>query len=303
MHAESKSPPNPTSGRSLGARPLLALLLGLLPLAAGARQAIRFAPLPLETPKIVHEQFSGLADYLSERANVDIVWVSLDSNTKVVDQFRAGAIDLAYLGPLPYVILARDYQGARPLACFRDTDGAAGYTCSLVTFADSGLTLERLKGVRFGLTQPYSTCGYLAASQMLAAAGLSLTADGNSFSYAGNHSEAALGVVEGRYDVAGIKTSIAARYRHLGLDVIATSPSYPGFSLVANAATLDQTTIDRLQEALLRLDPGAQPALAERMKTWGDQIRHGTVPPGECDYSGVAAALTQVPWPIPTGQP
>lgn len=282
---------------------LLLALAAIVPLAAEAQKPIRFAPLPLENLKIIHEQFQGLADYLHEATGLEIQWVRFSDYADIIDGFRAGEVDLAYLGPLPYVILARDHPATRPLCCFRDADGSAAYTCSLVAFADSGLSLETLRGVRFGLTQPYSTCGYLATSHMLVEAGLSLTADGNRFSYAGSHSEAALGVVQGRYDVAGIKTAIAGRYSHLGLDVIATSPAYPGFNLVANAATLDQATIDRLQEALLRLDPIAHPELAARMEGWGDQIHHGTVPPDQCDYSGVAAALADLPWPIPRGVP
>jgi phosphonate transport system substrate-binding protein len=282
---------------------VLILAFGLCTPTARAEQVIRFAPLPLEDPKIVHEQFGGLVDYLQEQTGVEIRWVALRDNAEIVRQFRASAIDLAYLGPLPYVILARDHPAARPLCCFRDADGETAYTCSLIMVADSGLSLERLKGVRFGLTQPYSTCGYLASSQMLATAGLSLTGDGNSFSYAGNHSAAALGVAQGKYDVAGVKTSIAGRYRHLGLDVIATSPPYPGFSLVANAATLDEPTIERLQEVVLRLDRTRHPELAGRMQAWGEQIRNGTVPHGHCDFSGVAAALTGLPWPIPEGSP
>jgi phosphonate transport system substrate-binding protein len=287
--------------RSRTAVGLVALAL-TAPVVPG-EQVIRFAPLPLENTKIVHEQFQGLADYLQEETGLTIHWVRLSDYADIVEQFRAGDIDLSYLGPLPYVILARDHPATRPLCCFRDTDGAAAYTCSLVAFGGSGLTRIRLKGVRFGLTQRYSTCGYLAASQMLATAGLSLGGDGNSFSYAGSHSDAALGVVQGRYDVAGIKTAIAGRYKHMDLDVIATSPAYPGFNLVANAATLDPATIDRLQAALLRLDPEAHPELAGRMQGWGDPVRHGTVPPSECDYSGVAASLADLPWPIPAGGP
>jgi phosphonate transport system substrate-binding protein len=228
----------------------LALALHLCAPTAQAGQVIRFAPVPLEESKIVHEQFEGLVNYLQEQTGFEIRWVPLSDNAEIVRQFRAGAIDLAYLGPLPYVILARDHPAARPLCCFRDADGETAYTCSLIAVAESGLSLERLKGVRFGLTQPYSTCGYLASSQMLAAAGLSLTGDGNSYSYAGNHSAAALGVAQGKYDVAGVKTSIAGR-----------------------------------------------------MKTWGEQIRNGTVPHGHCDFSVVTAALANLPWPIPEVNP
>jgi phosphonate transport system substrate-binding protein len=293
-------PPTAWPGLSLGLAMALALLL-CAPARAG--QVIRFAPLPLEDSRIVHEQFAGLADYLQEQTGFEIRWVPLADNAEIIRQFQAGAIDLAYLGPLPYVVLARDHPAARPLSCFRDTDGETAYTCSLVAAADRGLSLERLKGLRFGLTQPYSTCGYFASSQILAAAGLSLAGDGNSFSYAGNHAAAALGVAQGKYDVAGVKTSIAARYRHLGLDVIATSPAYPAFSLVANAATLDEPTIEHLQETVLRLDRARHPELAARMQTWGEQIRNGVVPHGRCDFSGIAAALARMPWPIPEAGP
>ncbi len=305
------APPGDVLTRSCQRAPLLTALLDLalglaLNLCAPTAQAgpvIRFAPLPLEEPKIVHEQFDGLVSYLQEQTGFEIRWVPLSDNAEIVRQFRTGAIDLAYLGPLPYVILARDHPAARPLCCFREADGETAYTCSLIAVGERGLSLERLKGVRFGLTQPYSTCGYLASSQMLAAAGLSLTGDGNSYSYAGNHSAAALGVAQGKYDVAGVKTSIAGRYRHLGLDVIATSPSYPGFSLVANAATLDAPTVERLQEVVLRLDRARHPELAGRMQTWGEQIRNGTVPHGRCDFSGVAAAVADLPFPIPEAGP
>lgn len=289
--------------RRLALRTCLALLLVLAGPAAQAAQVVRFAPLPLEHRKIVQEQFQGLADYLEDTAGVEIEWVRLSDYAEILAAFRAGRVDLAYLGPLPYVILSRDFPQARPLGCFRDAEGAAAYTCSLVVFGDSGLTLEGLKGVSFGLTQPYSTCGYLASSEMLASMGKTLDGDGNRFSYAGSHSEAALGVAQGKYDVAGITTAIAARYSHLNLDVIATSSPYPGFNLVANAATLDPGTLERLQQALLRLDPAAHADLAERMKTWGDPVRNGTVPPEHCDYSELAAALERRPWPIPTGGP
>ena len=285
----------------------LTLLLAATPVlgssATLAGRTIRFAPLPLEDPRIVHEQFAGLVDDIQEQTGFEIRWVHLASNEASVHPFRDGGTDLTGLGPLPLVILTRDHPATRPLCCFRDTDGATSYTCSLIALAERGLSVERLKGVRFGLTQPDSTCGDLAASQMLASVGLSLTGDGNSVRSAGNHSQAALGVVQGRYDVAGVKTSIAARYRHLGLEVIATSPNDPASPLAANAATLDAPTIARLQEVVLRLDPALHPEPAARMQTWGDPIRKGTLPHDPRDFSAAAQALAELPWPIPGAGP
>lgn len=266
-------------------------------------EPLRFAPLPLEDRKVIHEQFQGLVSYLGEAAGRAVQVVYLNDYSEILARFRQQEIDLAYLGPLPYVILRRDFPEAEPLVCFRDVSGAASYTCSLVAYGGSGLTTEDLEGRHVGLTQPYSTCGYLAVSEMLATAGSSLEGDGNSYEYAGSHSAAALGVVQGRYDLAGVKTAIARRYGHLDLQVLSTSRSFPGFTLVANTRTVEPTTIERLRAALLALDPSADAAVRSRVASWGDHLRQGTVPPEVCDYAGVEDAIDRVPWPIPGARP
>lgn len=260
---------------------------------------LKFAPLPLEDRKIIHEQFHGLVDYLHKETGYDVEMVHLSDYAEIIEKFRRNEVDLAYLGPLPYVILKRDFDAAQPLVCFRDVNGAASYTCSLITYGDSGLELNKLKGVHFGLTQPYSTCGYLAVTQMLEEVGLSLARDGNTFEYAGSHSKAALGVAQGVFDVAGVKTAIARRYQHLDLEMIAQSRDFPGFALVANTNNLDRETMAKLQEALLALQPASKPLNGTLVSGWGKHLRQGTVPPGECDYSGVSKALRHIPSPIP----
>ena len=275
------------------------LVVALAPGQAIASDPIRFAPLPLEDPKIIHEQFGGLMDFLQQQTGLTLRWTPFADYLDILTAFRRGELDLAYLGPLPYVILRRDDPAARSLACFRDADGAAAYTCSMVAFAGSGVDLAQLDGRRIGLTQPFSTCGYLAVSEMLSRAGTSLEQDGVRYDYAGSHSRAALGVVRGDYDLAGVKTSIAHRYTHLNLDIVAESRPYPGFTLVANTETLGEHELDLLARALARLDPDLNPGYAGLTAGWGKQIENGTVPPERCDYSGIRTTLEQLPWPIP----
>jgi phosphonate transport system substrate-binding protein len=284
---------------------IFALLLstGFHTVSADELPELRFAPLPLEDRKIIHEQFQGFTNYLSNTVKQQFNWVYLSDYADIIEQFSQERIDLAYLGPLPYVILKRKFPDAEPLACFREADGSPSYTCSLVTYGGSELALKDLKGVHIGLTQPYSTCGYLAVTQMLGPAGLSLDRDGNHFTYAGSHSAAALGVAQGKYDAAGVKTVIAERYAHLDLERIATSSHFPGFTLVANSRTLSPDTIAALRKALLALDPSGNPAHKKLMASWGKHIRSGAVPAEQCDYSGVDGTLDSLPWPIPGSQP
>lgn len=281
---------------------LLALLLLWAQPGAPSAGVVRFAPIPMEDRGIVREQFHGLVDYLEENTGLQLRWVQLGDNQAVVEAFRAGAVDLAYLGPLPHLRVHEQPSSARTLGCVRDEDGQAGYTCALVVRGDDGLTPDRLRGLHFGLTGPASTCGYLGVSRMLGSAGTGLHEHGNRFSYAGNHTAAILGLARGDFDAVGVKTTIARRYAHLNLDIVATSETYPGFTLVANAATLEPQTLSALAAAVAALDPRQSPALAARMSQWPAQLRHGVLPPEACDHTPVRRALDALPGPIPDGR-
>ncbi len=260
---------------------------------------IRFAPLIQENQSIAIEQFKDFAEYLSQALSVQIEWVFLTDYAAVLKAFQQGKIDLAYLGPLPYVLLKRNYTAAQPLACVVDTDGMATLRCALVSFnGEPPATVRDIVNMRIALTQPYSTCGYLNAAQLLAAAGRDLNGDGNRFDYVGSHSLAALGVVAGDYAVASIKMSIAQRYAHLNLKILAISPPYPGFSLVVNTATVNQPLQTVLQQVLLSLTPSNKPELMH----WGLPLRYGLVPPEQCgDYTQIDDALKLISWPLPSG--
>lgn len=278
---------------------IFAWVLALPVLPGAAAPPVRFAPVAVEDRKITHEHFHGLLDYLAQATGLTFELVYISSHAEIVDRFRNNEIDLAYLGPLPYLILERDFPPAEPVVCFLEADGAPNYTCSLVVYGDSGLDLASLRGVRFGLTQPYSTCGYLGASQILADAGLALDGDGNSFRYVGSHANAALGVVRGEFDVAGVKTEAAERYAHMDLRIVARSRPFPGFTLAANGSTLDAAAIARIREAMTAIDPLTDPADRALVTGWGKSIANGAVSPELCDYSGVADILRNIPWPIP----
>ncbi len=259
------------------------------------KKPIRFAPVPIEGKKILHEQFFGLLRYLQEAVGRPVVLIDFDDYSDLLEAFRHDKVDIAYLGPLPYALLAKSDDAVEPLACFREANGLSSYTCSLVAVGGRRIDLAHAQGLHIGLTQPFSTCGYLAVSQMLEASGRHLDDPGIRFSYAGSHTEAALGVVRGEYDLAGVKTTIAERYRHLDLRILRISPPFPGFGVYANRRQLSADEIDLLRQALLRLDPATNEADRERVKSWGSSLRNGTEAPSKCDYQGVIDSLDRLP--------
>ena len=186
---------------------------------------------------------------LEQQLGVTLVISYSQSNDEVVDKLKKGEIDLAYLGPLPYVTLKDSFDAIEPLVVFNERNGSHTYTCAVAVTADSPLGLKQLHDKRIALTQPLSTCGYFAVQGMLRQAGTSL--ENNRYRYLGPHDAVALAIVRGEFEAGGLKTAIARKYAHLGLRVLAESPSMPGLALVANRNRLSATRITQIRQALL----------------------------------------------------
>ncbi len=253
----------------------LVMLLGALPAAAGT---LTFAPLPMETPMTVASQWKPLLNYLELTLGVTIDIDYSQSNDEIIDKFRAGKLDLAYLGPLPYVTLKKTFAAANPVVVFHEKDGQPTYTCALITLAGSPLDLKGMTGRTIALTQPLSTCGYFATGGLLQHLGSSL--ESNRYRYLGQHDEVALAVVRGEFDAGGLKTAIAHKYAHLGVAVKAESDPLPGLALVANGNRLPHERIEQLRKALLAASPDLR-------RQWGDNIRHGVSAAKDGDYDGM----------------
>jgi phosphonate transport system substrate-binding protein len=216
-----------------------------------------------------------LLDYLALELGVTIEIDYSESNEQIINKFKAGKIDLAYLGPLPYVTLKKTFSAAQPVVVFNEKNGGPFYTCALAVLDESAFNAKSIKNRTIALTQPMSTCGYFGTQEILHKLGSSLEV--NRYRYLGQHDEVALGVVRGEFDAGGLKTAIARKYAHLGLIVKAESSPMPGLALVANINRVSAERIGKIRNALL--------AVKEEMRqTWGENIRNGVVPIKDSDY-------------------
>lgn len=263
---------------------LLMFVLTCQPLHA---RTLVLAPLPMENRETVLKQFMPMAAFLRQALGHEVVFDYSDSYEQILEKFRQGRIDLAYLGPLPYVALKKGCVEAIPLVHFREANGSPLYTCAIVAPADKGLTLEGLENLKVALTQPLSTCGYLSTNGLLRERGSALSR--NLYRYLDKHDEVAKAVVRGEFDLGGLKTAIGRKYEHLGLKILAESAPMPSFALVGNAATLSPEERDAIRRALAGLDPdGKDKAM---LSSWGENLRHGSVPADDADYAPVRALL------------
>ncbi|PIE60448.1 MAG: ABC transporter substrate-binding protein [Desulfobulbus propionicus] len=255
---------------------------------AGAEPAIlRFAPLPMENREVLYKQFEPMRIYLQEVTGHEILFEYSDSYQVLIDKFMQGAIDLAYIGPLPYVELRKKYPDATPLLAFRETNGTAGYTCSIITIAENRPDLSNTEGLKVALTQPLSTCGYLAVNKLLKKHGSDL--EKNHYRYLGHHDDVALAVVRSEYDIGGVKTAIAHKYEHLGLQILEETEVMPGFALVSNNTTVSPDLAEAIRNAFSSLQPAGKDK--EMLAKWGKKISNGAVVTSDDQYDAIHRML------------
>lgn len=271
-------------------RTFLTCLISLLPLHAYAEPPamLSFAPLPMESPETVASQWKPLLDHLGQALGIPLRIDYSDSYATILDKFQAGKLDLAYLGPLPYIALKERFPAATPVVHFNEKNGQPSYTCAIVALAERKFALKDLRGQRIALTQPLSTCGYLTTDSLMRHAGGDL--EKNRYRYLDKHDTVAIAVARGDYEAGGLKTAIGQKYAHLGLQVIAESPALPSFALIANSDRLSPERIAAIRMALV----GATPA---QRAAWGDSMRHGAVPATDGDFDAVRLLRTRADIP------
>ena len=274
---------------------LLILSVLLLHPSFAAAEPIRFAPLPIHGQQYLRHKYYPFIKYLEQGLSQPVEIVYREKYKDIIAGLKADEIDLAILGPLPFVLALKSDPTLRVLLQFLEPDGSTGYTCSVGTFVADQLHISDLKNKHIALTQSYSTCGYLMTEKILNREGLSL-AD-NQFEYIGTHPGCALRVIAGQAAACGIKTVIGKKFYHLGLDLIAESEVVPGFVLVANQRTLNSATMTAIKTHLLELKPLENQADAELTKNWAELTRNGVAPAHIDDFKGIIDMLNRIDIP------
>jgi len=230
------------------------ILLGCLMMQAdhAAGRELVYVPLPIEQPETVIAANRPLVSYLSKQLKTPITIRYEKNYEEILRLFQQGKIDLVHLGPLPYVILKKNYTKAEPVVAINEPDGKATYACAMVTAFD-GPTSVRQVHRSIAFSQPLSTCGHLTAGYLLDKYGIKL--ENLHHEYLGNQDQVALAVVKGNYEVGTIKAAVAKKYTNLTLRIIEETPAFPGFLLVANKATLTPEQIGTIRKILLSTTP------------------------------------------------
>lgn len=270
-----------------------------------AMKAIKCGLLPGESKAVVERLNEPLRAYLECCLRQPVELVVGSSYVATGEALRCGAVDLAYLGPVTYILQSRN-AGLEPFA--RPTHGGSigpTFRAVIIVPADSPVeNLGQLRGREIAMGDLVSTSGTWVPRHMLLAAGLTSETDYWRRNL-GSHDAVASAVAERRVAAGSLSLTI---YRRLlaegGLDgslvrVLAESPPIPEYMW-----TFREGLPSGLREDLRRAFVGLRNSAAlnayraeafipavdadvDRVRRWMENILQARLQPSSQEYVGM----------------
>lgn len=228
--------------------------------AEGIPNPLTIGAIPSEDTGDVVEAFQPVADYVGEELGVEAELYTATDYSGIIEAMRSGEADVAWLGPLSYV-LASERANAEAVAVQLTEEGgdAPTYQSFIITQRDSDIqSLEDLRGRTFAFVDPTSTSGNLFPRQGFTEAGMDPDSDLGNATFAGGHDASALAVARGDVDGGAVSGTILGNMISEGIieqDQVRTvweSDPIPE-SPIAVRGDLSQEAKDRIQEAFVGL--------------------------------------------------
>jgi phosphonate transport system substrate-binding protein len=238
----------------------LALGLGRAALAAEADPAVlKVALLPDENASELIKRNQPLKDYLEKQLGKQIELIVTTEYSSMIEAMRFGRIDIAYFGPLSYV-LAKSKADIEPFAAMVE-NGKPTYRSVVIANVNSGVNaLTDIRGKKMVYGDPASTSSHLIPKSMLEDVGLVHERDYQQ-NFVGAHDAVAANVANGNADAGGLSEVIWNRLLEGKLidvtkvKVLGYSKDYPQYPWTMRS-DLNSNLKDNIRNAFLTLhDP------------------------------------------------
>ncbi len=171
-----------------------------------------------------------------------------------VDNLGTGITDFAAIGSLSFV-KGKETYGIHHLLSGVNHEGDTTYHAMIITGVNSNIdNIKDIRGKCFAFGSEMSTQGHLVPRKMLDDNGIPLDKLSKHI-YTGSHLNAAMSVINGECDAAGIQDVLAKRLESEGkIRIIKISEPFPS-SLIAYNSAVDKFTVKQVKAALLAFDP------------------------------------------------
>ncbi|ACB51906.1 phosphonate ABC transporter, phosphate-binding protein [Crocosphaera subtropica ATCC 51142] len=185
------------------------------------------ALLPDESVSTVIQNNKGLESYLEDRLNKDVeLFVSTDYSS-MIEAASNGRLDLAYFGPLSYV-LAKTKSNIEAFAAL-EKDGEATYKSVIIGNAEAGIdSYDKIEGKTMAYGDQASTSSHLIPKSMLMEKGLKAEENYQEV-FVGSHDAVAVAVANGKAQAGGL--------------------SKPIYTALINKGTIDENKVILIEES------------------------------------------------------
>lgn len=217
---------------------------------------LKVALLPDENASELIKRNKPLKDYLEKTLNKKIELVVTTDYSSMIEAMRFGRLDLAYFGPLSYV-LAKTKSDIEPFAAMVK-DGKPTYRSIIIANTNSGVnSYKDIKGKKIAFGDRVSTSSHLIPKTVLAEAGVMVDRD-YSAHFVGTHDAVAMNVANGNADVGGLSEDIWGYLNDRKLidpakvKVLGYSKEYPQFPWTMRS-NLKPELKQKIQQAFVNL--------------------------------------------------
>lgn len=194
----------------------LLALLGALAISFAAHAAhaapdpdpktLKVALLPDENAGTVIKNNQPLKDYLERSLGKKIELIVTTDYSSMIEAMRFGRIDLAYFGPLSYV-LARQKSEIEPFVALK-AKGSTTYQSVVIANTSAGIKrIEDIKGKNMAFGDKASTSSHLIPKSVLAEKSLDAGKDYQEH-FVGSHDAVAMAVQNGHAQAGGLSRPI-----------------------------------------------------------------------------------------------
>ena len=247
--------------RNLVHRSLLAFMGFLLCLSGMAQthpDKLVIGLLPGESAPTVMRLNEPLRIYLEKQLGMPVELVVGANYAATSEALRFGHLDVAYLGPVTYILQSRRAH-LEPFARPSHAGVGATFKAVIIVPADSPAhTLADLKGKDIAFGDPASTSGTWVPRYQLLSAGLASGRD-YTLRVLGAHDAVALSVAHHQVAAGGLSQPIYLRLLHEGaidparVRVLAESPPIPEYMWTFREG-LDSALREKIRKAFLQID-------------------------------------------------
>ena len=248
---------------------LFSLVSAMAHAADSDPSVLKVALLPDENAATIIKKNRPLKEYLEEKLGKKVELIVTTDYSSMIEAMRHGRLDLAYFGPLSYV-LAKQKSDIEPFAAIRQ-HGKTTYQAVIIANKSAGITkLEDIAGKDVAFGDKASTSSHLIPKSMLAEKNLYAGKDYKEH-FVGAHDAVAMSVQNGHAQAGGLSKPIFETLVQRGLvkpdkvAVIAESKPFPQYPWTMRSS-LNPELRQQIRVAFLEIN---DPAILKPFKAEG----------------------------------